>query len=203
MRFMKLTLIILSLCFSVMIVLMVVSGVAYAYRVKISETNITLYYLSFPIQHLYVLSERAEENSRIGKLFEMVKVKGGVEKEVEILTYIPLFTVSHYSPGDGVYPPTPSRPGYKIRLNKKLTRLSDEALLGAIAHELGHITQGHLDERWFLPLKDMQDEADEWAAGVVGRDAVVAYIRELDRKNRKILPTSFAKPKRPAPGLCC
>lgn len=196
MKFNKLVLVILPLC---LVAIMVFSGVVYSYRIKNSEANIILYYLSLPIQHQYILSERAVEDSRARKFFEMIRARGGVEKEVELLTYTPLFTVSRYSPGDGVYPPSSSKPSYRIRLNKKIiTELSDEDLAGVIAHEFGHIMQGHLDERWFLSLKDMQDEADEWAVEVVGQDAVIAYIKVLDRKNRKILPkTSIQKREKP------
>jgi len=134
------------------------------------------------------------KSGRAYEYIESIKLKNHVEEiygKVRLYTYIPIFTVNNYSLGDGLWWAAYDGADADVVLNIYMTNnLSDEALKGVIAHELGHFVKGHLWDRRLYGNEsekmELQNEADEWAVDVVGKNAVIAYHKETKRFSRRI-----------------
>lgn len=125
------------------------------------------------------------KSGRAFELLESIKSKGNIKDNIRLFTFLPIITVNYYSVGDGI---RSSSNGADIFLNKNIIdNMSSDALSGVMAHELGHFAKGHFNPTQLqMSPMEMQNQADEWAVGVVGKDFVIAYHKEMHRIGRRV-----------------
>ena len=114
-----------------------------------------------PFRGYVYIAKWQVKSGRAYEYLESIKSKANIEEDIRLFTFLPIFTGNYYSIGDGI---SESSNGTNIVLNKYMIEyVSNEALEGVLAHELGHFAKGHINPitRGSKTPIERQNEADE------------------------------------------